>query len=259
MKLYKDQMNKTIRLGDKPSRIVSLVPSQTELLHDLGLENEVVGITKFCIHPDKWFRSKKRIGGTKNVDFEKVKALRPDLIIGNKEENAKEDIEKLKEIAPIWMSDIFNLEDAITALLKIGEITGEFSKATKMAESIQVKFNQLSKVVADYPRKTVLYFIWNEPRFVAGKNTFIDDMLSLCGFENLSKNERYPEVETGVEPEYVFLSSEPYPFKEKHKEEFQKTYPNAKIIIVDGEMFSWYGSRMLKSPEYFIELIRTEG
>jgi len=256
MKLYKDQMNTTIRLGKKPSRIVSLVPSQTELLHDLGLEDEVVGITKFCIHPNKWFRSKNRVGGTKNVDFDKVKALQPDLIIGNKEENAKEDIEKLKEIAPVWMSDIFNLEEAIDALLKIGEITGRSNQAIKMAESIQAKFVQMSEFIELTSRKTVLYFIWNEPRFVAGKNTFIDDMLSRCGFENLSKNERYPEVETGVEPDYVFLSSEPYPFKEKHKKEFQNTYPNAKIIIVDGEMFSWYGSRMLKAPEYFINLIK---
>ena len=115
-------MNRTIRLGATPRRIVSLVPSQTELLYDLGLEERVVGITKFCIHPKEWYRSKVRIGGTKNVNFDKVKTLRPDLIIGNKEENFKEDIEALEEIAPVWMSDIFTLDDSLEMINQLGSV-----------------------------------------------------------------------------------------------------------------------------------------
>ena len=104
MELFIDQLQSEIRLDRVPRRIVSLVPSQTELLYDLGLEDEVVGITKFCIHPNKWFSSKDRIGGTKSINIDQVKSLAPDLIIGNKEENTIEDIERLREIAPVWMS-----------------------------------------------------------------------------------------------------------------------------------------------------------
>ncbi len=256
MKTYVDQMNQIIRLGDKPNRIISLVPSQTELLHDLGLEEEVVGITKFCIHPNKWFRTKNSVGGTKNVNFDKVKSLNPDLIIGNKEENSKEDIEELKKIAPVWMSDIFNLKDALISIAEIGKITGKESESLNLSAIIQKEFKILKEAVSNSPKTTVLYFIWNEPRFVAGKNTFIDDMLTRCGLINLSSTERYPEVEKGLSPDYIFLSSEPYPFKEKHVAEFQKTYTTSKIIIVDGEMFSWYGSRLKFAPKYFMELLK---
>ncbi len=256
METFVDQMNQTVRLENNPSRIISIVPSQTELLYDLGLENEVVGITKFCIHPNKWFRSKNRVGGTKKVDIEKVKTLKPDLIVGNKEENSKEDIQKLKEIAPVWMSDVFNLEDALFSIREIGKMTRKTVESERLIEEILIEFNDLVQFTSRAIKKTVLYFIWNEPRFVAGKNTFIDDMLSRCGLINLSKNERYPEVESELTPDYIFLSSEPYPFKEKHIEEFQKSYPTSKIVLVDGEMFSWYGSRMKIAPKYFKELMK---
>ena len=100
---FTDKLNRSITLFDKPLRIISLVPSQTELLYDLGLDEEVVGITKFCVHPDVWYRTKTRIGGTKTVNIEKVKSLSPTLIIANKEENTKSDIEALEKIAPVWI------------------------------------------------------------------------------------------------------------------------------------------------------------
>lgn len=254
-------MNQTIRLAPiaigETRRIVSLVPSQTELLHYLGLEDEVVGITKFCIHPKEWFENKARVGGTKAVDLEKVLVLNPDLIIGNKEENTKEDIEMLKSVAPVWMSDIYDLSDAILMLREIGNILDKSDLTDTLIAEILSEFSKLNEFVesTSLKGKTALYFIWNEPGFVAGKNTFIDGMLSQCGFKNATRETRYPEVPLSLQPDFVFLSSEPFPFEEKHIESFQKRYSKSKIVLVDGEMFSWYGSRLKDAPKYFQELL----
>ncbi len=255
MQEFVDQMNQTIRLSGTPRRIVSLVPSQTELLFELGLEESVVGITKFCIHPDQWFRNKKRVGGTKNVDFQKVKNLQPDLIIGNKEENEKANILELTSIAPIWMSDISNLEQAFTMMKSLGEILNKEMEVARMIHSIKSGFECVKQPQTG--KKTVLYLIWKDPYLAAGKNTFIDDMIARCGWENFVHEDRYPEVILSEKefPDFVFLSSEPYPFKEKHIRELEAIYPNSKIILVDGEMFSWYGSRLLLATNYFQELI----
>ena len=259
---FVDQMNTTIRLSGIPRRIVSLVPSQTELLFSLGLEERVVGITKFCIHPNDWFRSKKRVGGTKDADFEKIRALNPDLIIGNKEENDKSNIEELSSIAPIWMSDIFHLDDSLDMIHRIGEMVGASEKAHHLIASIRSEFKSLEEVVqlqSSERKPSVLYLIWKDPYLSAGKKTFIDDLLSRSGFVNFMKEERYPEVvlNSKVSPDFVFLSSEPYPFKEKHIRQIQEIYPTATIKLVDGEMFSWYGSRLLLAPAYFRELLKS--
>jgi ABC-type Fe3+-hydroxamate transport system substrate-binding protein len=247
---FKDQMHQTIRLENVPRRIVSIVPSQTELLFDLGLGEKVVGITKFCIYPDVWFRSKTRVGGTKDVDLDKVRALKPDLIIGNKEENSKQNIEDLKEIAPVWMSDIYNLKDALDMITRLGALLQVQEKAISLKLMVQSSFQALNKISSE---KSVLYLIWKNPYLAAGKNTFIDEMLSNCGFVNFVQEERYPEVKLPMvnQPDFIFLSSEPYPFKEKHIQELKEICPNSKIQLVDGEMFSWYGSRLLQAPNYF--------
>ncbi|MBI1838369.1 MAG: ABC transporter substrate-binding protein [Flavobacteriia bacterium] len=259
MKEYKDQMNHTIRLSAPPRRIVSLVPSQTELLYDLGLEEEVVGITKFCIHPKEWFRTKNRVGGTKNISLEKVLSLQPDLLIGNKEENEKENIENLKSHVPTWMSDICSLSDAIEMIEKVGELVGKTVKALEISAQIKDSFAQFKsenfeRFSGESP--SVLYLIWRNPYLSAGKNTFIDSILSECGFSNFTHEDRYPEIvmNSKKSPNYIFLSSEPYPFKEKHIDELNLIYPKSKIILVDGEMFSWYGSRLLKATAYFKEI-----
>lgn len=246
----KDQMHSTIRLEAPPRRIVSLVPSQTELLHDLGLEDEVVGITKFCIHPDAWFRSKTRVGGTKQIDIEKVRSLAPDLIIGNKEENTEEDIVALREIAPVYMSDIDDLEGALRMICDVGALCARTEASERMAEKIDADFLGLSAELAGKRRATVAYFIWHNPDYLAGKNTFIDAMLSAGGWKNATDLMRYPEVPSDFSPELVFLSSEPYPFREEHRTLFQEKFPMAKICLVDGEMFSWYGSRLLQTTTY---------
>ncbi len=245
-------MKREVNLPAFPLRIVSLVPSQTELLHYFGLEEEVVGITKFCIHPDDWYRSKQRVGGTKTVNIELVRSLKPDLIIGNKEENEQDDIEQLQDIAPVWMSDIFNLFDALEMIEQLGEITGKRDRAHKLIEEIKIGFSKLNSIPE---KKSVLYFIWYEPAMVAGRNTFIDDLLSICGFKNVAGGDRYPTATGKETPDYIFLSSEPFPFSEKHMEYFRETYPMAKIVLVDGEYFSWYGSKLKDAPTYFNQLI----
>ena len=252
-RIFKDQMNRTVRLEEIPCRIVSLVPSQTELLYELGLDNKVVGITKFCIYPDDWFQTKKRVGGTKQLSIEEIKKLNPDLIIGNKEENTKEAIEELEKIAPVWLSDIFTIEDALKMIEQIGQLTDTISKSAEIVKEIRRAFDTISKPSNS---KKVLYFIWNDPFYVAGKNTFISDMINACGWVNLCEEERYPEwVFSEPQPDYVFLSSEPYPFNSAHISEMEKRFPKSKIILVDGELFSWYGSRMKFSPAYFQKLI----
>ncbi len=256
---YKDQMNREVLLDSQPERIISLVPSQTELLHSLGLGDRVVGITKFCLYPDEWYRGKHRIGGTKDVILEKVAKLAPDLIIGNKEENKRGDIEMLEKEYPVWMSDIFNLEDSLKMIQKVGELTGTSEPAEKLISEIQEEFDDLEKWVAANVKEqlSVAYVIWNDPSYCAGSNTFIDAMLEKCGLRNFVNEERYPEINKGNKsPDLVFLSSEPFPFKQKHVQAYQERYPDAKVVLVDGEMFSWYGSRLTLAPKYFKELLK---
>ncbi|MEY3237453.1 MAG: hypothetical protein RI883_1554, partial [Bacteroidota bacterium] len=199
--------------------------------------------------------SKTRVGGTKQLNIDVIRSLNPDLIIGNKEENTKEDIELLKQIAPVWMSDISTLDESYEMINQIGALTNSTIKASQIVAEIKLEF---SKIIRSDFNKTVLYFIWENPYFVAGKNTFIDSIISELGFNNFCQEERYPELKNEEEnfPNYIFLSSEPYPFKKEDVEEMKLKYPNSNVVIVDGEMFSWYGSRLKYAPNYFIELIQ---
>lgn len=261
MKIFTDQLNRKIEFSSLPKRIISLVPSQTELLYDLGLRDEVIGITKFCVHPEEWLRSRTRVGGTKKYDLEKIKALQPDLIIGNKEENEKEQIEDLMKLYNVWMSDIHNLKEALDMIARIGVLVGKNEEATNIKLRIESAFNNLQPATCN-PRTKTAYFIWRKPYMVAGHTTFINEMLTFCGFQNVftDQDSRYPEVLkediVKAEPSLILLSSEPYPFREQHIQEFQELLPKAKILTVDGEMFSWYGSRLLQAPDYFRGLIQ---
>lgn len=243
-----------------PQRIISLVPSQTELLVDLGLESKIVGITKFCIHP-KDLRSKKAIvGGTKKVDFDKIKALEPDIIICNKEENTLEIVENLRAICPVWVTDIVTVEDNFKIISDFGNLFDCVAEAENWNQKIALAFSDFKNFIHDKPVKKVAYFIWKKPYMVAGSDNFINELLQLNHFENAFANQqRYPEVEpekinTNGDLDFIFLSSEPYPFKEKDALEMHIFTQPAKIVLVDGEMFSWYGSRLLKAFDYFKEL-----
>lgn len=251
-----DQMGREVKVSFPIRRIVSLVPSQTELLVDLGLEHLLVGVTKFCIHPKGLIRKIGHVGGTKSVNLEKVRALKPDLIIGNKEENERSDIEELERHFPVWMSDIANLPEALDMIGQLGALLEVEEKALQMTDFIKVKFNDLNVFDLSGNQQKVLYLIWRSPYLSAGKGTFIDDCLQRCGWINCVEENRYPEIVPGEQaPELIFLSSEPYPFKEKHISELQSLYPKAQVLLVDGEYFSWYGSRLLGAPEYFKELL----
>jgi ABC-type Fe3+-hydroxamate transport system substrate-binding protein len=264
-----DQLNRKVVLNTwPPKRIVSLVPSQTELLADLGLEEEVTGITKFCVHPQNWFRNKTRIGGTKQVNIEKVKALKPDLILANKEENVKEQIEALEKIAPVWISDVNTFEDAIHMIKSIGAITAKEKKAQLLVDQIITGFETLPFFCGKenqpglFPEIGIktCYLIWRNPYMTIGGDTFINNMLKLCGLQNVFENQkRYPEINlqhlAALDTQLVLLSSEPYPFKDKHTEEIKAVFPGVQILMVDGEIFSWYGSRLLYATQYFRELM----
>lgn len=251
---FTDQLGRVVSIPFPPKRIISLVPSQTELLFDLGLENELAGLTLFCIHPADKVKSVPRVGGTKKLDLQKIKDLNPDLIIGNKEENDQRQIEELMEQCPVWMSDINNLDDALAMIDLIGEITDREDRANAIISEIKEAFNGL---LIENSVKTA-YFIWKDPYMLAGHRTFIDDMLERGSFENIVHTDRYPIIDRSelmvMQPEIVFLSSEPYPFKTKHVPEIKQIWPDAKVIIVDGEIFSWYGSRLLQTPSYLQSL-----
>jgi ABC-type Fe3+-hydroxamate transport system substrate-binding protein len=254
---FTDQLQRTIYLPDLPRSIVSLVPSQTELLYNLGLEQEVTGITKFCVHPEPWFRHKQRVGGTKNVHPDIIHALHPDLIIANKEENVKEQVEALAQQYPVWISDVNTLEDAYAMIASIGQMTGTAEQASAITNAIQQGFDALP--VAPSPIRTG-YLIWKDPYMTIGHDTFIHNMLQRIGLHNVFGHlTRYPAIDIEAlqqaHCQLLLLSSEPYPFKQKHIDELQQHLPDARIVLTDGEMFSWYGSRLLHAPAYFRSLL----
>ena len=257
MPSYTDQTSNSITLSAPPQRIISLVPSQTELLYDLGLEERVVGITKFCVHPPTWFRQKTRIGGPKSVHIDQVKALTPDLIIANKEENFLHEVAAMAAFCPVWTSDISDLEKALEMITSIGNITGTAGKASVISENIQLAFAALHHSTKKLP---TAYLIWQEPYMTVGGDSFINDMLERCGFINIYESQqRYPAIT--IEDlqknncQLLLLSSEPFPFQQSHLDALQPLLPGVKILLVDGEMFSWYGSRLLQAPAYFEKII----
>jgi len=237
-------------------KVISLVPSITEALFDLGLtENEVVGRTKFCIHPEEKVKNISVIGGTKNINIEKIKALQPDLILANKEENIKEQVEALMNEFKVIITHVETVEDNYYLLKNLGKIFNKEDKAQLFNLKIYEVLNQ-AKINSNIK---VAYLIWKNPYMTVGSDTFIHKILAEIGFENIFKDKtRYPEIQTEdlAEADIIMLSSEPFPFKEKHIEEFKEFYPDKKIMIVDGEAFSWYGTHMAKCENYFKELVQ---
>lgn len=258
---YTDQLGTNHIFETTPKRIVSLVPSLTELICDLGLEDELVGVTKFCVHPFHIKSTKTIIGGTKQIKFDKIKELNPDIIIANKEENTQEIVEELSQICPVWVTDIYTIEDNIQTIEDFGKLFNKRTAATKWIDKIQFAYQDFQQFITDKPSKKVAYYIWANPYMVAGGNTFINELLKLNHFENIYDNNpkyegRYPEViiqkmRIQGDPEIIFLSSEPFPFKDEHAFELGRHTHHAKTIFVDGEMFSWYGTRLHKAFDYF--------
>ena len=192
MSSFVDQTGRCISLNKTPQKIISLVPSQTELLFDLGLNEEVTGITKFCVHPEEWFQSKVRVGGTKQLKIDLIKQLNPDLIIANKEENVKEQIEELEKYFPVWVSDVNNLEDAYQMIEQIGLMTNKDEQAKDMTDKIKENFSRLttdhSRPAYRTGKLTICYLIWQNPYMTVGSDTFIHSMMETAGFENVFKS-----------------------------------------------------------------------
>lgn len=240
----------------KNLKIISLVPSLTELLVDLGLEENIVGITKFCIHPKNLRKDKVVVGGTKNIHLEKVKALQPDFILCNKEENTKEIVEHCSKIATTHVSDICTIKDIIALITYYGTLFSCEEKAFTLIEELQDKIKDFKRYIKDKPTLKVVYFIWKNPWMIAANNTFIHHLLELNKLENCYKNKsRYPEIALEdlktKEIDAILLSSEPFPFKEENSLDFKNYTENTKVVLVNGEYFSWYGSRLLKAFDYF--------
>ena len=243
-----------------PRRIISLVPSQTELLYHLGLIDETIGITKFCSHPKEWHLNKIKVGGTKTIDIQCIRKLKTDLIIANKEENTKEQIKTLALEFPVWLTDVNNLKEALEMISDIGKLTHQEPIAQTLIQQIQHKFAAIPFPTSN---NSILlnccYLIWKSPYMTVGGDTFINDMMNLTGLKNcFAHKKRYPEVSIAeiIEQDckLLLLSSEPYPFKQKHIDQLQEQLPGITIILVNGEMFSWYGSRLLSAASYLKNL-----
>ena len=235
-------------------RVVSLVPSLTELLYHLQVD--VVGITKFCVHPDIWYRTLPRVGGTKNPDLKLIQTLQPDLIIANYEENRREDVEALQQLTNVHITNIITIEDAMNEIIRIGRVCKSEAPAQKLIKTIQALWNPLKNSARNH---RVVYLIWRNPYMAAGTNTFIHSVISYIGLKNAVQIGRYPKLKVEeictLKPDVLFLSSEPFPFKEKHVEELKQYVPDSHIMMVNGEAFSWYGYRMIPSAEYLSSLI----
>ncbi len=245
-----------------PVRIVSLVPSQTEYLSDLGLEDRIAGITKFCIHPSALFKSKPHVGGTKNPSLAKIRFLKPDLIIGNREENDKAMMETLMQEFPVWISDVRSLNGALEMMTMIGTLTGKPVEAEGITESVKRSFEKLEreKRVLNVPARRAAYIIWKDPLMTVNGDTFIHEMMHRAGFENIFSGEqqRYPVITMKQlqekRPDMILMSSEPFPFKQPHVRDMNLQLPAAEVMLVDGELFSWYGSRLRFSADYLQSL-----
>ena len=262
-------------------RIVSLVPSLTEFLFDLGLDEQIVGRTRFCIHPRGRVDRAAIVGGTKNPNHARIVALKPDLIIANREENRKEDIDALARLLPntgikpamgteILVTDIQTIDQALQEMIRIGIRCGREAEARRWVSDIEEcrpgrgaipksagtshqPDNTFQHGAARPSSISTVYLIWKDPWMTIGHDTYIHSVLEEWGFRNLfGGRTRYPAVTLEeirrLRPECLLLSSEPYPFKESHRamlaELLAEQLPDTMVRLIDGEWTSWYGSRM---------------
>lgn len=254
---FLDHLNREIKLDKQPQRIISLVPSLTELLHDLGLEKRTVGVTQFCVHPYHYQSVKTIVGGTKKVKMDVIQSLNPDFILCSKEENIAEMVLELEKIAPVFVSDVVDFQSALQLIKELGEIFGKRIESENLVHKIEIKYNEFQDFIKEKRQVKTAYFIWKNPWMVAGNYTFINDMLRINRLENVFANkDRYPEINIQYlklqgNPELLLFSSEPYHFKEEDAFEVLRENEKMLSIFVDGQFFSWYGSRLLKAFDYF--------
>jgi len=250
------QQNLQGSITSVPQRIVSLVPSLTDLLFDLGCSKQMLACTKFCIHPLPNVKTLHKIGGTKSPKVLKILHMQPDLIIANKEENRHDDVVALASQVPVWVTDINTINDYVNMLhqwrgtiAKANTVTLHLNRLQRLGHSLHKRYKDIR----------VAYIIWQKPWMAAGSSCFISSVLAYLGFINVfSDFQRYPEISVSslqeLKPDVIMLSSEPFPFKQSHAMQLQKLCPHSKIILVNGELFSWYGSRLLYWNHYHKEL-----
>jgi ABC-type Fe3+-hydroxamate transport system substrate-binding protein len=254
-----DDLGREVNIPFPPRRIISTVPSTTEFLFDLGLGDRVISRTRFCKYPADKIAKLPNIGGTKDLYFDKIRLLDPDLILANEEENSKNQIEELAEEFPVYVCKVRNYDEALQNILNTGKIVGAEPKSYEITNKIHANFTQLP---INPNSQSVLYLVWKDPYMAVGKDTFINSMIEKCGFKNAIEDidSRYPKLSPeeiiDLNPDIIFLSSEPFPFNQIHIQDIQNLLPNTKIELVDGEMFSWFESHMLKAGKYFKDLIQ---
>jgi ABC-type Fe3+-hydroxamate transport system substrate-binding protein len=241
------------------ARIVSLVPSITELICDLGLAAQLVGRTGFCVHPREVVRRIPKVGGTKDVDLDKLRALRPTHVILNIDENRKEDARALAEFVPgLIVTHPLAPFDNLALYRLIGGIFGGEDQAEALCGKFEAAHAALQSVARTFPPDRVLYLIWKNPWMTVSRDTYVSRMLALVNWETVPAScaDRYPEIEldgdvldgAGV----VLLSSEPFLFSERHVAELraEPLLAKKKIALIDGEMTAWYGSRAIEGLGY---------
>lgn len=252
-----DALGRPVTLDASPRRIVSLVPSQTELLAHFGLDEHVVGITRFCVRPDTWRSEKTIVGGTKRINIERVAELEPDFILANHEENTPEDVEALTNLAPVYVTDVPTVPDALAMIRTVGQMVDCANAAQDLADTIAARFESLNLM----PPIRAAYLIWRDPFMTVGHDTIIHDIMTRGGFANVFADQtRYPEVSldalASANLDILLLPDEPFPFpqKESFSDDLRRALSDATVQFVDGQLFSWYGPRLLDTPGYLTDL-----
>jgi ABC-type Fe3+-hydroxamate transport system substrate-binding protein len=245
---------------DDTARIVSLVPSVTELLCDLGLAGQLVGRTGFCIHPREVVRAIPKVGGTKDVDVGGIRSLAPTHVVVNVDENRRETVEEIAAFVPsIVVTHPLGPLDNPGLYRLLGGIFERVAEAEALCGRFEDAYRALAAVEHDV--ESVLYLIWREPWMTVSRDTYISRMLALVGWETFPavSDVRYPEVdlrEAAASVDRVLLSSEPFRFRAKHLPEVAELAPAARVALIDGEMTSWYGSRAIAGLRYLGAFVR---
>ena len=250
------------------ARIVSLVPSITELLFALGLGEQVAGRTGFCIHPREQIKAVPKVGGTKSVDIAAIRALAPTHLIVNIDENEKPTVEQMRGFVPnLIVTHPLGPLDNIALYRLIGGIFGREARAEELCEQFQSAFDEAAAACRHLPREKVLYLIWKSPWMTVSRDTYVSRTLAAIGWDTLQieSRDRYPKIELTPEllasVDRVLMSSEPYAFRQKHVDELEKAlsafgvhHSPIAVSLIDGEMTSWYGSRAIEGMKYLSRL-----
>ena len=254
-----DASGQALTLSVPPRRIVSLIPSTTELLCDLGLADALVGVTVYCSEPRDIVRTRTKVGGEKDPDLAAIRALAPDLVIANVEENVREDVETLRGWGlPVWVTYPRTVAEALAMIRDLGEVTGTQARAQAMLAELQPLYESVSAQSAARPPVDVFYAIWRNPYMTVNRDTYISDLLRVCGARNVfaDRAERYPSLTldevASRRPQVIVLPDEPFRFRRAHVEDFAG-YPevpavrDGRIHLVNGKPFSWHGARVAQA------------